>query len=368
MGGTTDRIVAVAKTVVAEIRAENVTFIAGSIAYSAFVSLLPLLLFMLLLLSIVGDQSLTRNVVQTTGTFLAPNARNVLTDALSNASATTGASIVGILTLLWGTLKIFRGLDTAFSEIYDTESSDSLADQLRDGVIVLFAIILAVGAAVAAGAAFALFEHVPFIGIINPLLLVAGLSLAFFPIYYVFPDLDLEPREVIPGVVFAAIGWTILQVVFQGYAVFAEKYEVYGAIGSILVIVTWLYISGLVLLIGAVINAVLAGRTGDADLGGEDAEDAALFADDTQGGEPEPAPEASPVRAGEAGENGTRADEDAAGERAELERAYEYLRQAHRNRVREVRELRHERERRRQPVWVRAKWWLLGRPDRPSRP
>lgn len=366
MGGLSDRAVPFLRAVVAEIREENVTFIAGSIAYSAFVSLLPLLLFMLLILSVVGNETLATNAVEMTGSFLAPNARNVLLDALSNASAATGASIVGVLTLLWGTLKIFRGLDTAFSEIYDTEAEDSLPDQIRDGLVVLVAIGVALGAAIAAGAAFAVFENVPFIGVINPLLLVVGLTLAFFPMYYVFPDVDLEPRQVLPGVVFAAVGWTVLQILFQGYAIFADKYAVYGAIGSILVIVTWLYFSGLILLIGAVINAVLVGRAGDGP-GGATASEAALLADDSTAGEAhedaEPEPGTDPG-SGAVGTAKAGADADAASDRAELERAYEYLRKAHRNRVREVKELRREREWRRQPIWVRAKWWLLGRPDR----
>lgn len=116
--------------------------------------------------------------------------------------------------------------------------------------------------AVAAGAAFAAFEDHPLVAVANPVLLVVGLSVSLFPIYYVFPDLDLSVREVVPGVLIAAVGWAALQSLFQFYVLLFDKQEVYGVIGGVLLLLTWLYLSGFLLLVGGVVNAVLAGRTG----------------------------------------------------------------------------------------------------------
>jgi hypothetical protein len=66
--------------------------------------------------------------------------------------------------------------------------------------------------------------------------------------------------------VFAAVGWTALRTGFRIYAAFAGSYEAYGVVVGVLLLVTFLYFGGLVLLVGAVLNAVLAGgadeRTG----------------------------------------------------------------------------------------------------------
>jgi membrane protein len=98
----------------------------------------------------------------------------------------------------------------------------------------------------------------------NPIVLVVGLGIAFFPIYYIFPDTDVTPREVLPGVTVAAVGWSVLEAVFQGYVTYAGRYEaVYGTLGSVFILLIWLYFSGLILLVGGVVNAVVAGRTGD---------------------------------------------------------------------------------------------------------
>lgn len=249
----------VVKTTVVEAREKDVTFMAASIAYYAFVALLPLLFLALLALSVFGDPGLVQTVLGVAHA-VSPSMGDTLSKAIRSSGGEVGFSVLGLLTLLWASLKLFRGLDTAFSAIYDTESEESILDQLRDGIVVLFAIWLAAIATTVAGAALALFEAVPFIGVLEPLLLLVGLVLVFFPMYYVFPDVDLSLAEALPGAVFAALGWTVLQGAFHVYAAFADKSATYGILGGVVLLVTWLYFSGVVLLVGAVINTVLAGR------------------------------------------------------------------------------------------------------------
>lgn len=264
MSSRFDGAVPFARAVFDEFKEENVTFMAGSIAYQAFASLIPLLILLFFAISLVGDQALVERVTALTQSFLPQNASELLGNAVGGSAGSTGASVIGLVTLLWATLKIFRGLDTAFSEIYDSEAENSFLDQLTDGLVVFLALGVAIVAAGAAGTAFATFEEVPFIGLLSPLLLVVGLTIAFFPMYYLSPDIDVSLREVLPGVVVAAVGWTALEALFQIYVSFADKTDAYGVIGAILILLTWLYFSGLVLLLGAVVNAVIAGRTGDA--------------------------------------------------------------------------------------------------------
>ena len=264
MSSRFDGAVPFARAVIDEFKAENVTFMAGSIAYQAFASLIPLLILLFFAISLVGDQALAERVTALTRSFLPQNASELLGNAVGGSAGSAGASIIGLVTLLWATLKIFRGLDTAFSEIYDSEAENSFLDQLTDGLVVFLALGVAIVAAGAAGTAFAAFEEVPFIGLLSPLLLVVGLTIAFFPMYYLFPDIEVSLWEVLPGVVVAAVGWTALEALFQVYVSVADKTDAYGVIGAILILLTWLYFSGLVLLLGAVVNAVIAGRAGDA--------------------------------------------------------------------------------------------------------
>jgi len=269
------RVLAVVIAVVRVVDRKNITFMAGSIAYNAFVSLLPLLLILFLLIAAVGNDPLALYVVELTEQYLTPNAQLLLASALTDKTGKAGLSVISVVTLLWGSLKIFRGLDTAFAELYGSPGESSLVDQIRDGFVVLFAVLFAILAASAAGAVFALFPQAPHIGLLNPVLLVAGLSLAFFPMYYVFPDADVTVSEVVPGTVVAAVGWALLEALFQVYAAAASTYQVYGTIGAVFLLLVWLYFGGLVLMVGAAVNVVLAGRVAvDVDI--EEVENADL--------------------------------------------------------------------------------------------
>ncbi|ELZ33979.1 ribonuclease BN [Halogeometricum pallidum JCM 14848] len=268
-GGETTAVV---RTVVARVREQNLTFLAGSLAYNAFVSLIPLLLLVLLLVSTVGSEVFAATVADLTESYLTPGAQTEVHAAIDNAGGEVGLSVTGTLILLWGALKLFRGLDTAFAEVYDTTNDGNILKQLRDGLVAFLAIVLSVAALSLAGSAFAYFR-LPLLHVLNPLFLLFGLSLAFLPMYYVFPDVEMTVREALPGAVVAAGGWALLEVGFQVYADAASQYEAYGVIGGILLLLTWLYFGGFVLLVGATVNAVIREREHERLSAAEEADD-----------------------------------------------------------------------------------------------
>ena len=254
------RVVDVGRTVYREIRREDVKFMAGSIAYHAFVSLLPILLVLSLVVSTVGGRALADRVLSLTGTYLPQSASVFLSNALSER-ASSGGSLVSAAALLWGTFKIFRALDAAFAELYDTERGRSLLGEVREVAIVGFALALTVVAVGVAGTAFTMPAWVPVSWLVVEAASVVVLVVAFLPVYYVFPNVEVTTGEVLPGVVVAALGWKLLEIAFRGYAALTGTDEAFGVVGSILLVIVWLYFSGLVLLVGAAVNAVLAGRT-----------------------------------------------------------------------------------------------------------
>ncbi len=251
------------KRVVADFSEKNVSFMAAGIAYNALVSLAPLLILLLLIVSVVGGDLEGRLIDAADGGLPGPIA-DVVTGIFSADSSATGASLVGLVVLLWGTLKIFRGLDTAFSAIYETDGENSLPNQVVDGAVVLGSLVVSVLATVAVSVGVErAADRFPLLSALSPVVLLAGLILAFFPMYYRFPDTDLGWRDVLPGTVFAAVGWGVLQGLFRVYLAFGGS-GVGNFFGGVLVVVSWLYFSGLVLLVGAVLNAVIGGHASDA--------------------------------------------------------------------------------------------------------
>ncbi|MEN1760970.1 YihY/virulence factor BrkB family protein [Anoxynatronum sibiricum] len=78
-----------------------------------------------------------------------------------------------------------------------------------------------------------------------------------FTLFYTFsPQQRIKLRESLPGAVFTTIGWLVLSYGFAHYVNTFGNYSVtYGSIGGIIVLLTWLYLSSIVILLGGEINA-----------------------------------------------------------------------------------------------------------------
>lgn len=252
------RWVIVARQVAEVIRDHDITFKAGAIAHAAFLSLLPLLLLVFVVAAAVGNDALTEHLTGMAQSHLSPAGEGLVYEALTNASDRAGASLIGVVSLVWGMLRIFRGVATAFDDLYE-DGETSFVEKVTDG-LVAFAVILVATVGVGVGAAaLATVDH-PVAELLNPLVLLAGLIVAFFPMYYVFPEPDVSPREAVPGTIVAAIGWVLLEMVFGVYTALVDTVGTYETLGAVILLLIWLYANAFVLLTGAAVNIVLAGR------------------------------------------------------------------------------------------------------------
>ncbi|WP_306053451.1 YihY/virulence factor BrkB family protein [Natronococcus wangiae] len=266
----------VARDVVSVVRENNVTFMAGSIAHAAFLSILPLLLLLFIIVGAVGNEYLTEQIVAMAREHLSPAGEGLVFEALTHASDRAGASLIGIASLLWGMLRIFRGINTAFDELYGGDGS-SFPKKMLDGVVVFVVILIATVGGGFVTAAFGAVDH-PLVEAITPFALFVGLTVAFFPMYYVFPDPDLTVREALPGAIVAAAGWVLLEAVFGIYVGLVDTVGTYETLGAVILLLVWLYGNALVLLVGTAVNVVVGdyhradARTDRAEDGGDSTE------------------------------------------------------------------------------------------------
>lgn len=259
------RLGTVLKAIVHEIRVERVTFMAGSIAYNAFLSLLPLLFLLLAIVSAVGSQDIEAALVSITQTVITPGAGEVLVSELQTASVSI--SVLGLAVLVWGALRIFRSLDMAFSDIYESQAENTFLNQLADGLTVLVSLVLVVVLVllvearidVAAGPTLGWFFQRGMVFLV----LVAAL----YPMFYLFPDeSDMHLVEAVPGVIFTAFALLVFQSLFGIYLEYSDPQAQNSVLASIIIFLTWLYFSSLVILIGAAINAVLTNRSAEVQI------------------------------------------------------------------------------------------------------
>ncbi|MFC4988226.1 YihY/virulence factor BrkB family protein [Saliphagus infecundisoli] len=242
----------------------QLTLLAAGVAFYAFFSLVPLALLGIVVATVAGGEGLAARVTESVSDVLTPSAQSLLAEAITEESGRGGATVVGTVGLLWTGSRVLRGLDRTFSEVYGTVAATTVLRSFRNAGIVAVAILLgittvAVAEGLLAAAASGLLR------IIAPVFVFLTVLMAFVPVYLVFPNADVTLREALPGAAFAAAGWTVLGRAFGIYAGLASTYAIYGALGAVFLVLTWLYAGSVLVVLGAVLNAVLAGHDREID-------------------------------------------------------------------------------------------------------
>lgn len=252
-----DRVATSVRQAVSIIRNRRLTFMAGALAYAAFLSMVPVLVIVLTIATLVRGDEFVAELMALIESQAGQRVADVVGQALGSSGGMVGASIVGIIVLLWGAIRVFRGLDIAVNTVYGS-GTGSFVSTLRDGLLALVALIVAVVALVSVEALIRTFVESTVVMQAAPLFLWLALAVALLPIYTVLPDVHISLLEALPGAVFTGLAWLLLSDVFGLYVAATDDSS--SLFGGIVLLLTLLYFAMLVLLIGAVINAVLAGR------------------------------------------------------------------------------------------------------------
>jgi membrane protein len=87
-------------------------------------------------------------------------------------------------------------------------------------------------------------------------IIVGFLIVAMSTIYYFAPDVEQKWKWITPGSIFAILAWILVSLGFSYYvSQFGSYNKVYGSIGTFIVLMTWMYLMGFVILVGGEINA-----------------------------------------------------------------------------------------------------------------
>jgi membrane protein len=238
---------------------------AAVLAYWGFLSVFPLLLAATTILGFVleGNDDLRDDIVDSALSQI-PVVGPTIGDNAGALEGNTWALVIGLLTALWASMKAFLGVQAAFDDVWevDIDARANTAIKRLRALIGLIAIGLAQVATVFLSGVAAVAE----IAAINKLLLVAGaLVINIAVVATVFRYLTSAPvtwRMVWPGAVFTGFLFTTLQL-FGTVVVsrmIANASEIYGTFASMLALMGWLGLHGLISLYGAELNAALQRR------------------------------------------------------------------------------------------------------------
>jgi membrane protein len=187
------------------------------------------------------------------------------------------AQVVGWVTLVLGAAGLFAALQDALNTVWDVEPPKqrlwaAVRDRLASiGMLLAIGFLLLVTTAINAAIAYVatyVSSALPFPGagfvfmLINLVVSLAVIALLFALMYKYLPDAKIAWRDVWTGALVTALAFVIGQALIALYLGRAGVASAYGAAGSLLVLLLWIYYSSLILLFGAEFTRVYAERHG----------------------------------------------------------------------------------------------------------
>ena len=297
-----------AKRVKAEAKDDDASLLAGGVAFFSLLALVPALVALVSIYGLFASESTVTDQVGKVLGAAPAEVRNLVNEQLhsivnSSAGGVSLAAIIGIVVALWSASSGMNHLIGAINLAYEERDTRGFI-KLRS-----MSLALTVGAIVFLVVAFGLIAVLPAalaktglgvagrvaVGIIRWVLLLLGMLVALALLYRWAPDRqDAKWRWISPGALFATIGFIIVSLLFSLYtANFGRYNETYGTLGAIVVVMLWLYLTALMIILGAELNAELERQTRRDSTTGEPrpmGERGAYAADTVGPGKDDPAP------------------------------------------------------------------------------
>lgn len=251
----------------------NITGLAAMVAYNMLLGVIPVALLGLFVAGhIVADQSVAHSVVVDLRAVFPGSTQRTLDNLLDQVSkSTTSTGVLALVASLWLASSFWGALDTSFSRIYGSPSRPWLA-QKRFGVVMVGIVLLFMIATVAiptlqsvlkAGA-----QQLPLdLQRVNDLVYVVSLagSLAILfvclaVLYAAVPTRRLRWRAIWPGALGATVAIGAVDVAFPVYLSSISTIARFGTtVVFVVIVLGWFYVVALIILAGAVVNALAAG-------------------------------------------------------------------------------------------------------------
>ena len=274
--------VALAKRVWAEVEEDEVFGRAAQLAYYFLLALFPLLLF---LTSVIGllmgtEESLRRSLFNYLGTVLPHSALDLVRTTMFEVSnASSGGKIAfGVLAALWAASNGMGAITQALNIAYDVKESRSWWKQrltaigltVALSVLIISALLLVLYGGQISGhlaASFGFDDNFTMAWkVLQWPIVLASVLLAFALIYYFAPDVKEQKWIwVTPGAVLGVGLWLAVSFGFRLYLHFFDSYsKTYGALGAVIILMLWLYLTGAAILFGGEINSEIEHAAADA--------------------------------------------------------------------------------------------------------
>jgi membrane protein len=256
---------------------DNVSLLAAGVAFYGFLSMVPLLGAMVLSYGLVAEPATVMGNIKSLTSVMPAEAAKLIGEQLLNVVTTSGDKkgfglLLALLLALYGAMKGAGAVITALNIAYEEKETRGF---VRLNLVTLAITVGAVLMAIVATIAVATLGHLDtllpwapgFVLLLGKLasyaVLGAGGAAAAATLYRYAPNRD-KARWIwlTPGSLVVTLLWLALTLGFGAYVANFGSYDAtYGSLGAVVVLLTWLYLSAYILIMGAELNAELEHQT-----------------------------------------------------------------------------------------------------------
>jgi len=269
----TSSIAAVAEQTITEYIDDDGLRLSASLAFYSVLSLAPVLVFALAIAGTLFDTSAARLELASYVTeYAGPHATEAVLAILESASQSSEAqfaTLAGLIVLIFGATASFAELQSGLNTMWRIDSLNPIRGFLRRrlvALIIVFAITALLMASVLVATAMSVVAGLvrtgSFVGETSWLLLHQSASLAAFTVLFatmfrLLPSKRIPWRRVWTGAAFTAVLFLIGKSLIRVYLEQASLESSYGAAGSLVALLLWIYYSAIIFYLGAKLTSVL---------------------------------------------------------------------------------------------------------------
>jgi membrane protein len=263
---------AVLKRTFREFNADHLTDLAAALTYYGVLAIFPMLVVIVSLVGLLGH-SVTQSLIHNLSSVAPGTTKQILTNAIKNIESNQGSAgvafIIGLAVAMWSASGYVAAFMRASNVVWDVEEGrpfyKTLPVRLAVTLVTVVLLTLSAAAVVFTGSLASKLGNLIGVGSTAvkiwdiakwPVLaLIVALILAI--LYYAGPNVR-QPgfRWVTPGGVVAVVLWIVASAAFAFYVTnFSSYNKTYGALASVVIFLVWLWITNIVILLGAELNA-----------------------------------------------------------------------------------------------------------------
>lgn len=252
-------------------REHGITYTGGQIAYFFILSVFPFIIFINALIASFNIPS--NSAIAFLEPFFPEQIVSFIANYIEYVNAQSGVSLLsfGIILAIFSASKSVRSLARAFNLAYETEQKRGFFAQILFSMIFIFLfalMLLACIVLVAFGNDFIsklisemtlAFAFIDLLSVWRWITMALILFFTMSIIYKLLPSAKIKFSETLTGTFFSLAGFLILTAFFSFYVNNIISSSVfYGSIGAIILLMLWMYFAGIILVLGAELNKIMA--------------------------------------------------------------------------------------------------------------